>query len=64
MRPWLMATIGIGVALLAIYAVVTGVFPSVGGGDGAAPSAEIDESSRERLRELLREDDAKAGARP
>ena len=49
-RPWMIAVLGLGIALAAIYALVTGVF--VGGGEGGD---EIDAQSRESLRELLKE---------
>jgi hypothetical protein len=50
-RPWLVAVLGLGIALAAIYAVVTGVFA----GGAGAPGEEIDASSRAALRELLKE---------
>ena len=50
-RPWLVAVLGLGIALAAIYALVTGVF--VGGTRGQGE--DIDESSRAGLRELLQD---------
>ena len=56
MRPWLVAVLGLGIALTAIYALVTGVFVGgVTGVGGGGPGEEIDERSRAGLREVLRE---------
>ncbi|MEE2665943.1 MAG: hypothetical protein VX681_17660 [Myxococcota bacterium] len=51
MRPWLVAVLGLGIALAAIYALLTGVFA----GEVRLQAEEIDERSRAGLRELLRE---------
>ena len=48
MRPWLVAVMGLGIAIAAIYALVTGVLE---GGNGA----EIDAKSRADLQRVLRE---------
>jgi hypothetical protein len=50
-RRWLIAILGLAIALAAIYALVTGVFV----GEDPASGEEIDAHSRERLRELLKE---------
>ena len=51
MRPWMVAVVGLGIALFAIYALVTGVFA----GKPATTGEEIDARSREALRELLKD---------
>jgi hypothetical protein len=50
-RPWLGVVVGLAIALVAIYALLTGVFVK---GTGA-PSERIDERSRAGLREVLRQ---------
>ena len=52
-RAWLVAALGLGIALAAIHALGTGGFAS-GTGTGV-PGEVIDERSRAGLREVLRE---------
>ena len=53
MRAWLVAVLGLGIALAAIHALVTGVFAS--GAGTAVAGQEIDQLSRAELREVLME---------
>ena len=55
MRPWMVASIGLLIAVSAIYALSTGVVE----GDEKGPIEEIDSRSRDQLRDLLREPDTK-----
>lgn len=71
MRPWMLAALGVALALAAIYALVTGVFtPSGRRASGGPPAAthddphEIDAASRAELRELLREADGSREEKP
>lgn len=50
-RPWVVASIGLLIAVSAIYALLTGVFE----GDGKGQIEEIGSRSRDQLRDLLRE---------
>lgn len=54
MRPRIVASLGLLVAVSVIYALVTGVFR----GSDSTNSQEIGDRSRAELRELLREGDS------
>ncbi|MEZ4218590.1 MAG: hypothetical protein R3E88_19095 [Myxococcota bacterium] len=71
MRPWMLAALGVALALAAIYALVTGVFTPSGRRANGGPSVathddphEIDAASRAELRELLREADGSREEKP
>ena len=68
MRRWLVLPLGIGIAALAGYVLLTGANEPPAGGEttGAAdaPHDEIDEESRERLRAILRDANGQEVAKP
>ena len=61
MRRWLVLSLGIGIAAVAGYALLTGARPPHAGGHHAhGPHDEISEESRAQLREILREGSSEA----
>ena len=54
---WLVLPIGIGVAAVAGYALLMSPVPKRSGPEGPPAHAEIDQESRQQLREILRDAD-------